>query len=72
MTVAPRPAHYEDLLTVDVSVSEVRGASLRFVYTVTRGGTRLAEGYTRHAVIGTNGKPMALPQALRDAIPPHA
>ena len=64
-----RPAHYEDLLVVDVSVSEVRGASLRFAYTVSRGEILLADGHTRHAVIGTNGRPMALPKPLRDAIP---
>lgn len=67
-----RPAHYEDLLVVDVWVSELRSASLRFAYRVLRGGEVLAEGYTRHAVIGTDGRPKALPPALRDAIPPIA
>jgi acyl-CoA thioester hydrolase len=65
-----RPAHYEDLLVVDTRVSEVRGASQRFAYLVTRAGITLAEGYTRHAVIGTDGKPRALPDQLRSAIPP--
>jgi acyl-CoA thioester hydrolase len=64
-----RSAHYEDLLGVDVGVSEVRGASLRFVYRVLRGAELLADGYTRHAVIGPDGRPRALPAALRDAIP---
>jgi acyl-CoA thioester hydrolase len=64
-----RPAHYEDLLTVDVGVSELRGASLRFAYRVLRDVELLADGYTRHAVIGTDGRPRALPTALRDAIP---
>ena len=63
-----RPAHYEDLLHVDVHVSELRAASMRFAYTVTRGAELVAEGYTRHAVIGTDGRPRALPQALRDVI----
>jgi acyl-CoA thioester hydrolase len=64
-----RPAHYEDLLAVDVGVSELRGASLRFAYRILRGPELLADGYTRHAVIGTDGRPRALPAALRDAIP---
>jgi len=64
-----RSAHYEDLLLVDVGVSELRGASLRFAYRVLRGAELLADGYTRHAVIGTDGRPRALPAALRDAIP---
>jgi acyl-CoA thioester hydrolase len=64
-----RSAYYEDLLTVDVVVSEVRGASLRFSYRVLRGDELVAEGWTRHAVIGTDGKPRALPPQMRDAIP---
>lgn len=67
-----RPAHYEDLLVVDTRVTELRGASLRFGYRVLRGDELLAEGYTRHAVIGTDGRPKALPDALRSAIPPLA
>ncbi|HSK03944.1 MAG TPA: thioesterase family protein [Kofleriaceae bacterium] len=64
-----RSAHYEDLLAIDVGVSELRGASLRFAYRVLRGAELLADGYTRHAVIGPDGRPRALPAALRDAIP---
>ncbi len=65
-----RPAHYEDLLIVETRVSEVRGASLRFAYVVKRADTVLAEGYTRHAVIGVDGKPRALPDQLKAMIPP--
>ena len=65
-----RPAHYEDVIGVEVRVSELRGASLRFAYRVVRGGKLLADGMTRHAVIGNDGRPRALPPELRDAIPP--
>jgi acyl-CoA thioester hydrolase len=67
-----RPAHYEDLLVVHTRVSELRGASLRFAYVVNRGDTLLAEGFTRHAVIGTDGRPRALPEQLKAMIPPIA
>jgi acyl-CoA thioester hydrolase len=60
-----RPARYEDLLDVDTHVSELRAASLRFAYVVERGGEVLAEGWTRHAVIGREGRPCALPPELR-------
>jgi acyl-CoA thioester hydrolase len=66
------PAHYEDLLNVDVRVSELRGASLRFAYQILRGDVVVADGTTRHAVIGSDGRPRALPAELRDAIPPIA
>jgi acyl-CoA thioester hydrolase len=67
-----RPSHYEDLLAIEVDVDEVRGASMRFAYTVRRDADVIAEGWTRHAVIGTDGRPRALPAPLRAAIPPIA
>jgi len=50
-------------------LSQLRAASLRFAYRVLRGTELLADGYTRHAVIGADGRPRALPAPLRDAIP---
>ncbi len=65
-----RPAHYEDLLEIDVNVSEMRGATMRFEYSVSYAGQLLATGYTRHAVVRTrDGRPTAIPAALRAAIP---
>ncbi len=65
-----RPAHYEDVIVVETWVSELRAASMRFAYKVHRGDVLLAEGTTRHGVIGKDGRPRALPAALREAIPP--
>jgi acyl-CoA thioester hydrolase len=64
------PAYYEDVVTVDTRVSELRGASLRFAYRIYRGQDLLADGTTRHAVVGRDGRPRAVPAALREAIPP--
>ncbi len=63
-----RPARYEDLLEVDVEIGEVRSASLRFVYAVYRGSELIAEGSTRHAVIGMDGRPRAIPDVMRSLI----
>ena len=63
-----RPAHYEDLLVIETHVTDVRAASLRFLYEVRRGDALLAEGYTRHAVIGPNGRPRALPDFMRQLV----
>jgi len=63
-----RPAYYEDVLEIDVELGEVRSASLRFVYVVRRGDLVIAEGYTRHAIIGSDGKPRALPPEMRAII----
>lgn len=64
-----RPAYYEDLLAIAVVVSELRGASLTFSYQIRRGAELLADGWTRHAVIGPTGRPRALPDELRALLP---
>jgi acyl-CoA thioester hydrolase len=66
------PARYEDLLHVHVTVGEVRGASLRFDYRVTRGDDLLADGFTRHAVIGPDGRPRAMPPEFRAMVTSEA
>lgn len=63
-----RPAYYEDVIEVEVSVSEMRAASLRFAYVVRRGHIVLAEGNTRHAIVGPDGKPRALPDFIRQLV----
>jgi len=63
-----RPAFYEDLLEVDVEIADVRAASLRFIYAIYRGDELIADGYTRHAVIGPNGRPRALPPEMKQLI----
>ncbi len=63
-----RPAFYEDLLVVETEVTELRGASVRFAYRVRRSRDLLAEGHTRHAIIGADGRPKAIPQAMREMI----
>ena len=64
-----RPALYEDLLQIETAVTEMRGASLRFTYLVRRAGELLAEGYTRHAVIGPTGRPRPIPEFIRTLVP---
>lgn len=66
-----QPAKYEDILSCEIEVIEVRGASLRFGYRITKGtpAVLVAEGHTRHAIVGATGRPKALPEQLRSAIP---
>jgi acyl-CoA thioester hydrolase len=60
-----KPARYDDLITVEVTVEKVRGASVRFGYKVWRDGEPLAEGATEHACIGPGGRPARIPAELR-------
>ena len=63
------PARYEDLLAIEVDVSELRSASMRFAYKVRCEDRLLAEGYTRHAVIDAgNGRVCGLPRELRQVL----
>ncbi len=62
-------AYYEDLLAIELEITELRGAQMTFSYVVRRDATVLAEGYTRHAVVGPTGRPRALPAELRALLP---
>jgi len=66
-----RPALYEDVLAIETDVTEMRGASLRFTYLVRRAGELLAEGFTRHAVIGPTGRPRPIPDFMRTLVKPR-
>ena len=63
-----RPSYYEDVLAIEVEVTELRAASMIFSYRVRRGDEVVADGYTRHAVIGPDGRPRALPELLRASL----
>ena len=63
-----KPAHYEDVLAIETEVDEMRAAWLRFVYVVRRGADVLAEGWTKHAVIGPSGRPRAIPDFMRQLV----
>lgn len=69
-----KSAYYEDLLAIECDVTEMRPASLRFGYIVRRGTDVLADGYTRHAVIGPTGRPRPIPQFMVDLVTvvPHS
>ncbi len=64
-----KSARYEDLLAIEVEVTELRAASLTFTYVVRRDQELIADGWTRHAVLGPTGRPRALPDELRALLP---
>ena len=61
-----RSAKYDDLITINPVVTQVRGVSFRFDYTIKRGEELLADGFTGHAALSkSDGKPMKLPDEMR-------
>ena len=59
------PAKYDDLITVELTVEKVRGASVCFTYRVTRDEALLAEGFTEHACLGPDRRPARIPVEMR-------
>jgi len=63
------PARYDDLITVEASITEARRASARFEYRILReDGRLLATGHTVHACVDLAGRVQRLPQALLDRL----
>lgn len=60
-----RPAHYDDLLTLRTVVERVTHVKIVHRYEVRRDGVLLAEGHSTLACVDREGRPQALPPALR-------
>ena len=59
-----QPARYDDLITVEISLTEARRASARFGYRIVRGEVLLATGHTVHACVGVDGRVRRMPKEL--------
>lgn len=64
-----KPAHMDDLLTIETQVSELRGASLRMGQRIKRGEVELVRAEVLVAVL-SGGKPAKLPAGLRELLAP--
>lgn len=64
------PARYDDLLQVRVWISEWGRASIAFSYEIYAEDKRtlLATGMTQHAVVASQGRPVAVPPWLRELL----
>ena len=64
------PAFYDDLLTIETSIAELRKFTCRFNYKITRPNTDnekptlIAKGYTIHAAVTRTGKLTRLPEDI--------
>src|SRR3954449_6675742 len=62
-----RPAYFDDLLTLRTIVEKVTHVKIVHRYEVRRDGLLLAEGHSTLACVDREGRPQALPDALRMA-----
>ncbi len=60
-----RSAGFDDVLDVTGWLEWVGGASLGMAYEIDRGGARVAEGVTEHAMVDLAGKPRRIPAERR-------
>jgi acyl-CoA thioester hydrolase len=63
-----QPARYDDLLTVEIWLGEVRRASARFDYRIVRGDDVLVTGHTVHACVDGTGRVRRFPPALLERL----
>lgn len=64
------PTTYDDLLTLEVAVSELGKTSMKFVYRVlNEEGKKVAEGHTIHVFVDRKRKPVRVPDEVRRKTP---
>jgi acyl-CoA thioester hydrolase len=65
------PARYDDLLTIQLWITEMRGVRLNFGFRILHpDGASLAEGETRHVCVSLDEKPKRLPNGLGERLAP--
>ena len=62
------PARYDDEIVVETELTRVKSRVVEFSYRIKCGTKLLAEGRTVHVVIGTDGKPRAMPDRYLDLL----
>jgi acyl-CoA thioester hydrolase len=62
-----RPGRIDDVLEVETRVKELGGASLTLIQTVRRGETRLFEAEVVVVLVAVSGKPLRMPEPVRQA-----
>jgi acyl-CoA thioester hydrolase len=65
-----RSARYDDLLSIESEVQELKRARITIAYRILRNNRQelLAEGYTVHAFVNTEGKPRRIPAEIIEKI----
>lgn len=62
------PAHFDDVLSIETSLTELKSHSVRFAYRTLRGALVIAEGTTRLACVGQDHKLVRIPAEVKDVL----
>ena len=62
------PARYDDIVTIETWVSELRNTSMRFAYKVTVENKLVADGGSTHVLTNHSHKPVRIPERIRQKL----
>ncbi len=62
------PSRFDDVLSIETTLSKLRSVSLDYTYRITRDETLVAEGFTRLACIDASHKLLRIPEDIREAL----
>lgn len=65
------PAHYDDLITVETSICEIKNVTVTFAYKITLDGNVLVTGTTKHPLVNYAFKPTRIPQNIKELLEKH-
>lgn len=65
------PAHYDDLITVETTISELKNVTVTFSYKIKCDDKVLVTGSTKHPLVNYAFKPTRIPQNLKDLLQEH-
>ena len=65
------PAHYDDLITVETTISELKNVTVTFSYKIKCQDKILVTGSTKHPLVNYAFKPTRIPQNLKDLLQNH-
>jgi acyl-CoA thioester hydrolase len=63
-----KSADYDDTLSIEATVRELKSRAVTFDYRVRRGEETVAEGFTRHVCADPDNHPRRFPDDVRDAV----
>ena len=65
------PAHYDELITVETSICEIKNVTVTFAYKITLDGKILVTGTTKHPLVNYAFKPTRIPQNIKELLEKH-
>jgi acyl-CoA thioester hydrolase len=61
-------ATYDDIVIVKTRITELKSRGITFHYVVTRDGTLVVEGNTKHICLNSDKKPVTIPQKILEIL----